>query len=182
MPRRCLGLGVAAAAVPMLLILLAATLSGWFDLFRNALSDLGHATRSAVAPLFNLGLSAGGLLLALSGVLCAYRRSRLIGVSLVVSGFLLILVGVFDEVYGRLHYYVSVAFFLSLAVLLVEYSVVVKCRLRRELSLLALAVGVLSWLLHMVCGVPRGAAVPELVSILVSLPFYLDFLAGVDRT
>jgi hypothetical protein len=34
----------------------------------------------------------------------------------------------------------------------------------------------------MVYGLPRGAAVPELVSTLVSLPFYLDFLAGADRT
>lgn len=98
------------------------------------------------------------------------------------SGFLLNLVGVFDEVYGRLHYYVSVAFFLFLAALLVEYSAVARGRLRRVLSLMALAAGALSWLLHMVYGLPRGAAVPELVSTLVSLPFYLDFLAGADRT
>ena len=122
MPRRCLWLGVAAAAVPMLLVLLAALLSGWFDPLRNALSDLGHATRSAVAPLLNLGLSLGGFLLALSGALCAYRRSLPIGVSLEASGLFLILVGVFDEAYGRLHYYVLAAFFLSLAVLLVWWS------------------------------------------------------------
>jgi len=182
MPGRCLCLGAAAAATPLLLVLLAARLSGWFNPLTNALSDLGHATRSPVAPIFNLGLSLGGFLLALSGVLCAYRRSRLVGATLVASGFLLNLVGVFDEVYGRLHYYVSVAFFLSLAALLVEYSAVARGRLRRVLGLMALAAGALSWLLHMVYGLPRGAAVPELVSILVSLPFYLDFLAGADRT
>jgi hypothetical membrane protein len=67
----------------LLLVLLAALLSGWFNPLTNALSDLGHATRSPVAPIFNLGLSLGGFLLALSGVLCAYRRSRLVGATLV---------------------------------------------------------------------------------------------------
>jgi hypothetical membrane protein len=82
----------------LLLVLLAARLSGRFNPLTNALSDLGHATRSPVAPIFNLGLSLGGFLLAPSGALCAYKRSRLVGATLVASGFLLNLVGVFDEV------------------------------------------------------------------------------------
>jgi hypothetical membrane protein len=59
MPGRCLCFGAAAAATPLLLVLLAALLSGWFNPLTNALSDLGHATRSPVAPIFNLGLSLG---------------------------------------------------------------------------------------------------------------------------
>jgi len=169
----CTAIVLASVIVPLACIGAAAAASGWFNLRNNALSDLGHAVRSNVAPIFNFGLSAGGLLIALAGA-CTLARSRLIGSTLIAAGYLLILIAVFDEVYGRLHFYVSAAFFLSIAVLLAEYALTVK-GVKGLLASLAIAVGVAAWIAHMVYGVPRGAAVPELVSIFVALPFYLDF-------
>jgi hypothetical membrane protein len=171
--RACPAITIASALVPLVCIAAAALSSGWFNLLNNALSDLGHAVRSNVAPIFNFGLSAGGLLIALAGA-CSLGRSRAIGWTLVVAGYFLILIAVFDEVYGRLHFYVSVAFFLSIAVLLAEYALTVK-GVKGLLAPLAIAVGVAAWVAHMVYGLPRGAAVPELISIFIALPFYLDF-------
>jgi hypothetical membrane protein len=165
--------------VPLACIAAAALSSSWFDLWSNALSDLGHAVRSNVAPIFNFGLSAGGLLVALAGA-CSLERSRAIGWTLVVAGYFLVLIAVFDEVYGRLHFYVSVAFFLSIAVLLAEYALTVR-GVKGLLASLAIAVGVAAWVAHLAYGVPRGAAVPELVSIFVALPFYFDFTLGRSR-
>ena len=59
----CRLLPVFSVVVPLFLIMLAIALSGWFNIYDNALSDLGHAVRSNVVPLFNLGLSLGGFLI-----------------------------------------------------------------------------------------------------------------------
>lgn len=166
-----------SVVVPLSFIAAAALLAGWFNIVNNALSDLGHATRSNVAPLFNFGLSAGGALLIVVGVTCAAAKSKLIGYTLAASGFILILIAVFDEVYGRLHFYVSVAFFVSLAVLLAEYAIL-KRGIRAVLASLAIMVGVASWVLHLYYGIPPGAAIPELISIAVASPFYIDFVLG----
>ncbi|MEM2707195.1 MAG: hypothetical protein QW288_06765, partial [Ignisphaera sp.] len=55
--------------VPLICIAISIWLSPWFNILDNALSDLGHATRSSVAPIFNFGLSLGGFLIALSSLL-----------------------------------------------------------------------------------------------------------------
>lgn len=174
--RACLIIALASFLVPLVCIAAAVLSSGWFNLWDNALSDLGHAVRSNVAPIFNLGLSAGGLLIALTGA-CSLGKSRLIGWTLVLAGYFLIAIAVFDEVYGRLHFYVSAAFFLSIAALLAEYALTVKGA-KGLLASIAIAVGVAAWVAHMVYGLPRGAAVPELISIFVALPFYFDFTLG----
>jgi len=172
MKRLCTCLAVLSFVVPLLFIAVAAYMSGWFNLFNNALSDLGHAHR-ATAPIFNFGLALGSFLLTSFALLYAYRSSRLVAVLLAVSAFSLNLVAVFDEVYGRLHFWVSAAFFLSLAALLVGYSYIEK----RIAPFAALAVGiaVASWILHFAYRVPRGAAIPELISVFVSAPFLIHF-------
>lgn len=88
----------------------------------------------------------------------------------------MILVAVFDEVYQNLHFTVSVAFFLSLAFMLLIYTYLY----RNPLSLLALTLGLLSWMLHLYYRIPRGAAIPELISIAVVIPFYIDLARRVD--
>jgi len=172
MDKLCICLAMLSIVVPLLFIAVAASVSGWFNVFNNALSDLGHAHRST-APIFNFGLVLGSFLLTSFAFLYAYRSSRLIAVLLVVSAFSLNLVAVFDEVYGRLHSWVSAAFFLSLAVLLAGYSYVEK----RVAPFAALAVGVAvaSWVLHFAYRTPRGAAIPELISVFVSAPFLIHF-------
>ncbi|MCS7104419.1 MAG: DUF998 domain-containing protein [Thermofilaceae archaeon] len=171
----CLMLTSASLLVPLLSIALAALMASWFNLFYNALSDLGHATRSSVAPIFNFGLSAGGFLVSATAITCAVKKCKLIGVTLAIAGYILVLIAVFDEVYGWLHFYVSVAFFLLIAVLLVEYAFENR-GLKGALALLATLVGVVSWFLHLVYRIPPGAAIPELVSIAVAAPFYVEFI------
>lgn len=176
---RCFALAVAGYFVPLVLISAAAALSGWFDLVRNALSDLGHATRSSVAPLFNLGLYVGAFAVASFALRYSVYYSRALTYLLVLTAFTLGLVAVFDEVYGMLHFWVSASFFLSMAALLVAYSL----RFRSyALPPVALAVAVASWVAHLVYRTPRGAAIPELVSIFAALPFYLRYASVVCRS
>jgi len=172
MNKLCICLAASSFAVPLIFIAIAAFVSGWFNVFNNALSDLGHAHRST-APIFNFGLAMGSFLLASFAFLYVYRSSRLVAALLAVSAFSLNLVAVFDEVYGRLHFWVSVAFFLSLAVLLAGYSYVEK-RIA-PFAMLSVGVAVASWVLHFAYRVPRGAAIPELISVFVSAPFLIHF-------
>lgn len=97
--------------------------SGWFNIVNDALSDLGHVTvtKSSVAWVFNLGLSASALLIALYSTTYAIKYNKTIATLLIILAFSLNLVAVFDEVYDRLHFWVSVMFFASLATLLIVY-------------------------------------------------------------
>jgi hypothetical membrane protein len=46
---------------------------------------------------------------------------------------------------------------------------------------IAITVGVVSWVLHFIYRVPRGAAIPELISIFITLPFYMKYAVRVCR-
>ena len=81
----------------------------------------------------------------------------------------MILVAVFDEVYKGLHFTVSVVFFLSLALFLIAYAVYFKS----YLPLPALGIFISAWILHLAYKVPKGAAIPELVSVFATIPFYI---------
>ncbi|RLE83784.1 MAG: hypothetical protein DRJ41_04295 [Thermoprotei archaeon] len=167
---KCLSLGLTSLAIPLTLISVAASMSSWFDFYTNALSDLGHSLRSNVSPIFNLGVSSGGFLTGIYSLSCVAKVSRPLSYVLTFSGYLLVLVGVFNESYGYLHSIVSLAFFLSLAALLTSYYM-----LRRSVwSVLALLIGIVVWALHLVYKIPKGAAIPELISIFLVIPFYLS--------
>ncbi|MCC6047404.1 MAG: DUF998 domain-containing protein [Desulfurococcaceae archaeon] len=176
--RRCTTLVLAMYAVPLLFIATAASLSGWFNIYRNALSDLGHATRSNVAPVFNLGLSLGAFLLAAFALTYSARVSRAVSASILLMAFTLNLVAVFDEVYRSLHFWVSAAFFVSIAATLATYAVVFKDPL---VPSVAIAIGVASWVLHLVYRIPPGAAIPELISVFVSTAVIVRYAARVCR-
>ncbi len=167
---RCLSLNLLSAIVPLSLVTLAIHMAPWFNFYKNALSDLGHVLKSEVAPVFNLGLSSGGFLIGVYAVACVNRIGRLLTMVLLLVGYSLILVGVFDESYGFFHFTASVAFFLSLGLFLAVYILA-----RRTLwPLISLAIGAVAWTLHLVWKVPKGAAIPELISVMVVLPFYLS--------
>jgi len=166
----CLYLAYLSIAVPLISIAIATLLSDWFSITNNALSDLGHATRSFVAPIFNFGLSLGGALIIYVSALCIYKTSKAFSAVGFLVGFTLILVAVFDEIYRGLHFKVSVAFFLSLAVFLVAYGVY----FRSYLPISALTVAILAWLIHFAYNIPEGVAIPELVSVFATAPFYID--------
>lgn len=135
-------------------------LSPWFSWQENALSDLGHAIRSSVAPIFNFGLLLAGFLVAMYSITALRDHAKYTSCCLLVSAFALQLVAVFDEVYGFLHYVVSVLFFVSLVFASILYSAE-----RRSLpALMALVVGLGSWVLYWAGVYNVGVAVPEAVS------------------
>ncbi len=173
---RCYSTALLGYSIPLVFIGAAALLSGWFDVFNNALSDLGHATRSNVSVLFNLGLSLGSFFIMLFASLYSVRFNVVITALLLFTGFSLNLVAVFDEVYGYVHFAVSVIFFISVAFLLVGYSVIFR---KYVVPLSLLAVGIASWYIHFTYDIPRGVAIPELVSVFAVLPVYVDYMRRV---
>jgi hypothetical membrane protein len=88
-------------------------------------------------------------------------------------GFLLILIGVFDEVYGRLHFYVSFMFFSLLLLMALIYPLRARRRLM-PVGVLIVVFNVLIWYMHFTHSNPPGAAIPELISIFSVVAFYLD--------
>ena len=152
--------GVAGPLLAYLFIVVSIGLSPWFRWEQNALSDLGHATRSSVAPVYNFGLLLGGLLLAIYAVTAFRSHARWTSYSLVFSAFSLQLVAVFDEVYGFLHFAVSVLFFVSLAPTSILYFV----ERKSHLALISFAIGLASWVLYWMKVYSAGVAVPETIS------------------
>ncbi len=171
-------LGAAAFAVPLTLVFLSIALSPWFRWEVNALSDLGNSVRSPVAPLFNLGLSTGGLLLVLHCILYMASRYPITSKLMALSGYFLLLIGTFDEVYGSIHFFVSLLFFLGIALAAITYSY----EEGRSYPLASAAVIAASWAVQLSGLCPCGEAVPEMVSILVTLLWYLDSLMKVGMS
>jgi hypothetical membrane protein len=154
-------LGVVAPLVATLFIATSIVLSPWFSWGNNALSDLGHSVDSAVAPLFNFGLLLCGFLLILYSFKCFKKYAKYTSYMLVLAGLSLQLVAMFDEVYGSLHFLVSVLFFASLGFASLSYGV----EKRSVLAFAALAVSVASWILYGLDVYSAGVAVPETVSV-----------------
>jgi hypothetical membrane protein len=61
-------LGIIGPLTAYIFIGLSIGLSPSFSWYRNALSDLGHAQRSNVAPIFNFGLLLSGFLTTIYSV------------------------------------------------------------------------------------------------------------------
>jgi len=106
------------------------------------------------------------------------RFNKVMSVLLIFTGVSLNLVAVFDEVYGIIHFIVSALFFISLLILLSTYAYVFK---EYVLPISAIVVGVISWALHFIYRIPKGAAIPELISIFIVLPFYMKYVMRVCR-
>jgi len=133
----------------------------WFRWSSNALSDLGHAARSEVAPIYNFGLALAGCLVAVYAVTVFRRHAKYTSIVVAVSAFLLQLVAVFDEVYGSLHQAVSVLFFVSLTIASVAYAVE-----RKSLSAsVAFATSLGFWAMYGAKVYSAGIAVPEIISV-----------------
>lgn len=156
-------------ALPLTLILIAIALSPWFSIWDNALSDLGHALKSSVAPLFNLALVVGGVLLIVLALKYMYSYySKIRAIILLYAGFVLVLVGVYDEVYGFLHFIVSVLFFLGI----IAYLIAIGIEEKSPYPVIVAVLQLIMWTLHLFYNIPPGAAIPELIAILSFIPFY----------
>ncbi len=170
-----------AAPLPALTLLgLSAVLArGWWSFWDNAFSDLGNPRYDFTSSvLFNLGLYTSSVML-LASVLCLLRvYGRIVALSLAAVGFSLGLVAVFSEVYGRVHFIVSAAFFISILVFTLAYSAARRSPRLIILAVLADFLSVLAWYSHLAVGEPPGAAPPELLSVIVLLAFYYHALGG----
>ncbi len=164
----CVVLAIASLAIPLLFVAIAAFLSPWFNLVKNALSDLGHEVRSPVAIIFNTGLGIGGVLIGVYTARCLWRTWFVFPGT--AMGVTLTLIGVVDEYYGRIHFAISVAFFLSLMTFLAIYA----ATRRSTAAVAALSIVIALWFTHFAYRIPRGAAIPELVSVFALAPFYLN--------
>ena len=105
--------GLIAPIIVLPLILLSISYSPWFSWTRNALSDLGV---HEVAILFNSALMIGGVLALIFafGLMQILHKSKMgfTGtLALIAAAISLFAVGFFPETAGRIHFYVSVAFF-----------------------------------------------------------------------
>jgi hypothetical membrane protein len=164
--------GIAAPILVFSLIFLAIGLAPWFNWNRNALSDLGVG---ATAPIFNSALIVGGLLLLPFSIGLRQILPRgalsLLGTALLSLGMLVLSgIGLFPETAGRIHFYISVAFFtlLPLSVLLIGVSELRQPRSRAS-GMLTILIGLLAaliWALHWSIRL-GGVAVPETISALL---------------
>jgi hypothetical membrane protein len=117
-------IGFFGPLIALVCITVAIILSPGFDWFVNALSDLGHYTRTDLGPykllgaiVFNSGLIVTGLLMLYYAIWFLKETTDTftkIGViPLIISLMFLISIGIFSENFGELHYWVSVGFFLT---------------------------------------------------------------------
>ena len=159
-------------------IAIATLLSPWFNIWENALSDLGHAKRSPVAPIFNLGLATGGIMIIAFTISVLRLEETIPKIIMSLIGYFLVLIGVFDEVYGMLHFIVSVLFFLCLLSFLIYYGISRK----RIDPVILVAINIIVWYLHFIKDLPPGAAIPELISVFSFLPYYTNLLRETSIT
>jgi hypothetical membrane protein len=161
--------GVAVPLLGFVMIFLAIGESPWFSWTDNALSDLGVEGFGSV--IFNGGLAMTGSL-AMMFFVGLYEFSvgsivGRVGALLFLAGtFLLVGIGVFNETYGPIHLYISVAFFFSLALsILISGAFMLRRRMigLGFLSLLTGAIAAIVWLMPW-----RGTAIPETISALAA--------------
>jgi len=170
--------GLVAPLIAIFFIVVSIVLSPWFSWWSNALSDLGHSVNSEVAPLFNFGLLLSGFLTILYSITSFRNHAKYTSYVLVIVGLSLQLVATFDEVYGSLHFQVSVLFFMALGFASISYIV----EKRSVLAFAALIIGSVSWILYGLEIYSAGIAVPETISsiatvtwvMLSALRLYLD--------
>ncbi len=169
-------LAILGPAVAYALIAYSISLSPWFSWASDALSDLGHSTASAAAPYYNFGLFMGGFLLLAYGLLNLRLRRPFTALGLVLAALTLQSVGMFDEIYGALHGFVSVAFFALLWATMILYAVEA-----RSLATVAPVVAyMLVWALYWMGIYGGGVAIPETASSAVTTG-WLVYVVAVEN-
>ncbi len=147
------------------LVFTSIAISPWFNLWENALSDLGRMGKPS-ATIFNLGLASSGFLMSSTLLIpCLDNKRKVI---LFLTGYFLVLIGVYNESYGSIHFIVSVLFFIGLMTYLFITGIYDRSILRIITGLSHLAV----WITYFAAGIPSGAAIPELYAVTAFLCFY----------
>lgn len=157
--------GIFGPLIAYLSIAVSIVFSPWFSWERNALSDLGHSVKSGVASVYNLGLLVAGFLLIVYAATVFKEHAKYTSVFLVISSFMLQLVATFDEVYGLLHFAVSLLFFILIGVSSIVYAV----ERRSSFAGVMFIVNFGSWILYGMRIYHAGIAVPETISSLAAV-------------
>ena len=161
-------IGLLSLVVAYSSIALSISVSPWFSWVENALSDLG--ARCPSGPIFNLGLMSSSVLALVFAIgLKRLHRGVLGAVSVmlyILSTISLFMVGLFPETAGIIHYYVSVAFFVFVALTLIAFGI---CSLISHPR--SITIGIMMLLLAVLATVVwlfpwKGVAIPELISSL----------------
>jgi hypothetical membrane protein len=164
---RAMGIVAALAAYPFILASIA--LSPWFNIYNDALSDLGNTmSNGQVGFVYDAGLVvAGAMIFAFAALLSkeAYDRRRFVWtIPLMVSALDLALVGVFSESFGHIHGVVSEVFFLMIVVTMLAYSYVSWPIGSPRIGAVALIFGILSAIIWFVSWPWSGVAIQESVT------------------
>jgi len=152
--------GIVGPLLAYVCIGVSIALSSWFTWQGNALSDLGHSVKSDVASIFNIGLLSPGFLVMISTITVFQKHAKYTSVWLLLSAFSLQLVATFDEVYGILHFTVSVLLFSCFGVTSIVYALEKKSRL----AVIVFIVSLVSWSVYGMNIFVIGVAVPETIS------------------
>ena len=164
--RRLEVLGVVAALAAYPFMLASIALSPWFNIYNNALSDLGNTvSNGAVGYVYDTGLVvAGAMVFAFSVVLSREsrdKRTMVWTVPLMIAAVDLAMVGVFSENTGHIHGVVSEVFFLMIVVTMLAYSYVSWPLESPRIGAVALVFGILSALVWFISWPWNGVAIQE---------------------
>ena len=167
--RRLGKFGVVAALAAYPFILASIALSPWFNLYDDALSDLGNTVSNGwVGYVYDAGLVvAGAMVLSFAALVSWGARDRRVlvwTVPLAVAALDLAMVGVFSESFGAIHGTVSTVFFLMIVVAMLAYSYVSWPLGSPRIGAVALAFGILSAVIWFVSWPWRGVAIQEAVT------------------
>lgn len=167
--------GTIAPIVAFTFILLAILNFPQFSWTGNALSDLG-VVEEVTAVLFNSGLIIGGILaIIFASGLFIFLRNRLLGrigaFIFTLAALALVAIGIFTENFGRIHYYVSVAFFtfapISMLIICATFFVMGKVKMGVFTFLTAIIVAFV-WVLQFAMRYVPNVAIPETISALLA--------------
>ena len=166
-------LGILGGVVPWSSILTSIALSPWFNVYDNALSDLGNIGRnSPAAYIFNAGLIVSGVLIMFFALLLSISRRSWEFLIWTIPVFLgaadLALIGVFSEDAGRIHGIVSVIFFALIAITSVIYSYASWPLGSPRIGAVALSFGIASAFVWFVPWPWRGVAIQEAATSLMA--------------
>jgi hypothetical membrane protein len=167
---KCLGL--VGATLPYLFIITSILLSPWFNFYDNALSDLGNIARNGcIAYVFNLGLMVTGVVVATFAILLSIQKRSWKFLAwtplLIISAVDLFLIGFFSEDAGRIHWVVSVVFFVTVTVLMFVYSYISWPLGSPKIGAIALIFGLASAFVWLVEWPWANVAIQESVTALI---------------
>ena len=183
-PRHTL-VGFIAPLIALSAIFIAIMLSPLFTWEDNALSDLGHYTRTDLGPnqflvavIFNLGLILTSLLM-LYFISIFYKSLNdlptKIGILILsISCIFLVLIGIFSENAGQIHFWVSVGFFFSFPFAMWTIALAwFRFPVLRWFSIISFLLPFLSlyiWPAHFADSLPwTGEAIPEIITALSAI-------------